>query len=825
MGTYKVARKNLDSSLIELGILFLNINDYKMVDTLYPLTEKKEKQKELEHLRMKHEEEVKMNKVQIKINIQKSIKDGLDNYSKKENEYFNGVLTEIFAITDKLNELKEYQHSLDILGYYLKAFRRYQNPVIKSELNVKKWDAMIQNGMLSDFIKELGKIDPTVRIPYLKKSMNMIIESLKNYFKDKNQDTAFNVANSIMNVYRSDLMYEEAKEITSFLVNKRAELLEKDSGKKDELKIARCIENIREIKYICDSYLDSKYPNMDNSFKNIAEFFIEKRNLLEARRYAEKIEDHKTCEQMVDRIQELDQERQSSMTDKIKEQQLLNLKLDRFSIIRRMSDVAKNEKEANLRIRNTLRRLFETGLNCILNKELEKAQQEYFETAKKLIGLRRYEASAISLSVGFLINIVLKDYNKIDRDMDDYQKEISSIEKIFEDVFSYKLICFAYDMLKAKLIPQLIESLKLFYNLPLFEEEEIILKSIIENDDLASEIETKDTRSESVSSKVSHLVSKMKNMKDALDQRESIHARNIITIKELFTKGRYEELYQIYLKVVQDHPKKREIGSTALCLARIIMMRELRGNYEKGFEKWIFKNEQSYSFLKRLPEQLITEYFVQQFLSNSNFEIRKIIIDTLIKNLPLFEFEIQLLESFKVEGLETEIADVDGDKMHSQDPNSLITLRIGQFTAFINQNQEKFKDLKESRNVMRSQYYNDIIDQITNKNFEEASIKYQNLAKRFVRRSNFELATLMVLLSGMCMIKNKVDLKKMETEKDKFLDDLGLAKSAIESHEFFKILRLYIHLLTYDPDATNGLLKLISAMPILDEEMMLFQFP
>ena len=125
---------------------------------------------------------------------------------------------------------------------------------------------------------------------------------------------------------------------------------------------------------------------------------------------------------------------------------------------------------------------------------------------------------------------------------------------------------------------------------------------------------------------------------------------------------------------------------------------------------------------------------------------------------------------------------------------------------------------------MRSQYYNDT-DQITNKNFEEASIKYQNLAKRFVRRSNFELATLMVLLSGMCMIKNKVDLKKMETEKDKFLDDLGLAKSAIESHEFFKILRLYIHLLTYDPDATNGLLKLISAMPILDEEMMLFQFP
>ena len=183
-------------------------------------------------------------------------------------------------------------------------------------------------------------------------------------------------------------------------------------------------------------------------------------------------------------------------------------------------------------------------------------------------------------------------------------------------------------------------------------------------------------------------------MKDALDQRESIHARNIITIKELFTKGRYEELYQIYLKVVQDHPKKREIGSTALCLARIIMMRELRGNYEKGFEKWIFKNEESYSFLKRLPEQLITEYFVQQFLSNSNFEIRKKIIDTLIKNLPLFEFEIQLLESFKVEGLETEIADVDGDKMHSQDPNSLITLRIGQFTAFINQNQEKFKDLK-----------------------------------------------------------------------------------------------------------------------------------
>ena len=99
---------------------------------------------------------------------------------------------------------------------------------------------------------------------------------------------------------------------------------------------------------------------MDNSFKNIAEFFIEKRNLLEADRYAEKIEDHKTCEQNGRPHSRIDQERQSSMTDKIKEQLLLNLKLDRFSIIRRMSDVAKNEKEANLRIRNTLRRLFET---------------------------------------------------------------------------------------------------------------------------------------------------------------------------------------------------------------------------------------------------------------------------------------------------------------------------------------------------------------------------------------------------------------------------------------------------------------------------------
>ncbi len=820
--SFKVPKKNLDDLLIKLGQLFLNINDYHMMDRLYVYIEKKEKQKELEDLRMKHEELVKMNELQYKISNQKRIEDALENYAREEETWLKKIIGDLFIIVDKLNEMKQSQYALEVLNQYTKAFRKYRKNFLKEQMLIKKWDIMLYNNMLNDIIKELAKEEQTLRVSYLKKSKDAIVNSIIYHFLNSDQDFAFKLGNNIMSIYRADMMYEEAKEITKVLVDRRVDYLEKKTAKKDELSISQSIENIREIIHICDSYLEGKYPNFDIPNKNISEFFLEKGNLIEARRYMEKIKDLKIKDKISDLIQEKEQDALGAITDKAKQKQILNVKLDHFSILRNLSITAKNEREANLKVRNTLKKIFEPCLNHLLNKDLEKASQEYFETAKKLIQLKRYEASSLSLSISFLINLILKDFNRIDLYLKEFNVLISSLDKIYEEIFAYKLLRFSHDMLKAKMTNQFIESLKLYYALPLFEEEEILLKSIINSDDFRTQIDVRDTSGDSGKAKVQHLISKLKNIKTFMENRESIHSKNIITLRDYFTKGKFEELYHLYLKIVQENAKTREVASTALIMARFILLKEKRANYEQEFEKWIFKNEEIYNHLKKQPEQLLFEYFIPHFLENPNSESSILIINAFIDNLPFFPFEVQFLQSLKnfSENISGS-ADSCPDMLNSN-TSSLINQRISELDKKVKLNKTSYSEMKDSRNVMRAQYYNECIDLLTQRKYSECVEKYFNLSKRFIRRSNLELAALMILLSGACSAKSGKKIQEIQTDVEQQLDELGLMKSSIMEHEFYILLKLYLELLACELNVRDKIGGIIEELPLLDEEKLLF---
>ncbi len=819
--SFRVPKKNLDDLLIKLGQLFLNIRDYHMADRLYPYIEKKEKQKELEDLRMKHEELVKMNELHFKISTQKRIEEAMESYILEEETWLKKILGDLFLIIDKLNEMKQYQYSLDVLNQYTKAFRKYRKIFLKEQMVIKKWDTMLSNNMLNDFMKELAKEEQSFRISYLRKSKDAIIKSIHYHFVNSDQDFAFKVGSNIMSIYRADMMYEDAKDITKILVDRRADYLETKTAKKDELSISQSIEHIREITHICDSYLEGKYPNLDIPNKNISEFFLEKGNLIEARRYMEKIKDLKIKDKISDMIQEKEQESLGAITDIAKEKQILHVKLDHFSILRNLSITAKNEREASLKVRNTLKKIFENCLNHLLNKDLDKAAQEYFETAKKLIQLKRYEASSLSLSISFLLNLILKEYTRNDQYLKEFSVMIASLEKIYEEIFAYKLLRFSHDMLKAKMTNQFIESLKLFYALPLFEEEEILLKSIIDSDDFKTQIDVRDTSADSGKAKIAHLISKLKNIKSFIENRESIHAKNIMTLREYFTKGKFEELSHLYLKIVQENAKTREVASTALILARIILLKEKRANYEREFEKWIFKNEDIYNHLKKQPEQTLFDYLVPHFLENPNSEVVLLINKALIDNLPFFPFEEQFLQSIRNSG-ESAVRSADACiPPASSDSTSLINQRIAELEKKIKANTSIYSEMKESRNVMRAQYYTECIEFLMQKKFAECVEKYFNLSKRFIRRSNLELAALMIFLSGACLAKSGRSPQNIETEIEKQLDELGLMKSSIMEHEFYVLLKIYLELLSCNVHVKDKIGNILAELPFLEEETIL----
>jgi hypothetical protein len=264
-----------------------------------------------------------------------------------------------------------------------------------------------------------------------------------------------------------------------------------------------------------------------------------------------------------------------------------------------------------------------------------------------------------------------------------------------------------------------------------------------------------------------------------------------------------------------------DISSTCLILARLADLKYLKNQYEKNLEKWAFKNDTANTILKKNPEQMLVEIFSKIYQTNPKSTVGAEILSALISNLPLFHWEKQFISTFKPNEIkESESSMIKGEcDSDTQDVSkALISHQLDGLSQKFLSNSSKYLEMRDTREKMRSQYYNDILLCITEDKFEEAFQKYTGLSKRFLRRSNYELASLMIYLGGNALLKSGKKIDEVNKEINDAVDGLGLTKSSIVEHEFYQLLKIQLENAICGVKVLPEMEKLTDMIPLIGDE-------
>ncbi|GAG91258.1 unnamed protein product, partial [marine sediment metagenome] len=126
--------------------------------------------------------------------------------------------------------------------------------------------------------------------------------------------------------------------------------------------------------------------------------------------------------------------------------------------------------------------------------------------------------------------------------------------------------------------------------------------------------------------------------------------------------------------------------------------------------------------------------------------------------------------------------------------------------------------------ALRRRYYNEILDLLNKNDFKEAANKYLHVATILIKRKDFENASFIILLWGLCLFKTNQSFESIKTKLGEILDTLGISKGLIK--DTFNILILYFLIETNlmgDKELYELGKKILSGdvLPLFDEEIIL----
>ncbi|MFX0012531.1 MAG: hypothetical protein ACFE9R_19620, partial [Candidatus Hermodarchaeota archaeon] len=244
--------------------------------------------------------------------------------------------------------------------------------------------------------------------------------------------------------------------------------------------------------------------------------------------------------------------------------------------IEKKAKVANQNKQIDFNKRRGFKRYyFDKGLDYLIKTDYSKALEEYKNSLEGLIKRPEYNLAGISLAIIYLILTKQKESGKINDILTTTKEKLGNLENLFSDTFPVVLIEYIRDLEEFGEEIESKEAIQLLENLPLFEEEQDLLHSILgkEITHIHEAIREKEPISEVIGSEEE---SKQQLSREEIAQKRALEIR----MEQIY--GNLSKQLPDKLREKQDLLKKRKVMKKRIYKE---MLTELKQeNYKKASE-------------------------------------------------------------------------------------------------------------------------------------------------------------------------------------------------------------------------------------------------
>ncbi len=674
---YKVEKHDLDSTLEKLISSFLNENDFETASILINKLNSRILRQNLTKVRDEFEDRYS---VLIKEEHAAYINKGIEILR----EFFEAEIDIIIKMNSKIIEEAE---ELSKQGDFFKASIQLKNQAkylksigkaeIKDQIFTKSLDASLEGIVFKEFFNTFDELSNDMKKKYLTRVFPKFIQKLGEFKKIDNYKEKELILEKSNRIFRNQMLYEESKEISLIYIDiikeEAFKILENEGNR---LGIIKVEELIKKALNISESYLEKKERSKityDKIFKRIAEIFIQLGDLPSANAYNDKIEDNEYKSEIHKEIEKLESKEIATASRRAENLYKEETLKEQASIIKKRGNEALLERENELKKRKGLKRVhFKVALEKIKLKEYDESFELYKKSIIKLNNIQKYHLAGVSLAVASFLLILRDDFDEIKKLLAEIKNSLSSLGRLFSETYPVTLINYIIDLKKFHDEAKIKEALGDFKNLPLFEEELVLIYDYLGKDyreerelNIDQGIVKKGDDTQGLSRKQLGDLSKLKIEMDQkygkieslmveirtdrdkiLKNRNAMRKRYYNDILKLLGSQNFKDASVKYFELAKTiaNRKDLEISSLLILLHGLVLIKV--GEPIKSIKRNISE------FLDRLGinKKLVKEtYYIMVILfiidvKLNNLDKYRLKIKNILEILPLFEEEKELID-------------------------------------------------------------------------------------------------------------------------------------------------------------------------------------
>ncbi|MHA2267659.1 MAG: hypothetical protein ACXAB8_07655 [Promethearchaeota archaeon] len=317
----------------------------------------------------------------------------------------------------------------------------------------------------------------------------------------------------------------------------------------------------------------------------------------------------------------------------------------------------------------------------------------------------------------------------------------------------------------------------------------------------------------------------------------------------------FEKSIETYTKTINrlNNIKKYNLAGVSLAVVTLLLIKE---NNIKEIELILEKIKEKLSglweFFSNTFPFTLSKYIIQTRKYENENKVNEAI--SFMENLPLFEEELNLLydylgieyikeskseqiEDATLEKEETKKEPKKIEKVAEQFPKDRLSReekgKLSKIQLEIDQNfgkiQSKMGDIRREkdefftkRKAMKKRYYSDILNMLETQKFKEVASEYYKLANTLLKRKDLRTAALLILLYGLCLLKEEESHKLIKRNINEFLNSLGINKKLVNDTFYIMLILFIIDIRIYSLDKYLPKIKgMLEILPLFQEEQLL----
>ncbi|MFX0038282.1 MAG: hypothetical protein ACFFB9_05370 [Promethearchaeota archaeon] len=484
MGTYKVKRVNIDPFLEELITFFIEDNNFETASVLIGKLESRNLKEKLAKIRDDYEDKfTALKKKEVEEYINKGI-DIIRDFTKTELEIIVEDNSQKISEADELTQKNKFLNAAYLLKKQADYLKNIGKDEIKDQILTKSLDILLNGLEFEAFFVFFEELLIDMKSKYLTRifpKFNQKLEELRKTDNYKKLDEIFEKANRI---YRTHMLYDQSKEISLLFIKViKSEALRILNNENDQAAVNNAELLIKKALNLAAAYLEKEETlkiTFNKIYKKITEIYIEFDNLHLAHVYNDKIEKPAYKTELHKKIEMLEAKKSEIRSKKAIETRKGEELQEKDSIIEKRSQEARLDKENDMKERKGLKRgYFKDGLTYISNQQYDEALETYKNTMNRLNLTNKYKLAGVSLAIAGIILMKQNRFEDAKKLLDETKTKLSGLGKSFFEVFAVTLIEYVIDLKRFQDEEKFKKSLKYFEDLPLFNEELVLLNELI----------------------------------------------------------------------------------------------------------------------------------------------------------------------------------------------------------------------------------------------------------------------------------------------------------------------------------------------------------